>query len=235
MAEAAQLEEYFVTEDCIACDACCDDFPDIFKMNEEHTRAIAFDKSPIGKFNPWDIITVCPVDAIELTNMPMPPKPEGMVEEKKEEAAPVDLGNWQERWAAVKDQPEDQWERMKRYGMASTFSDDGDHYTLRFDMPSKVPNHELKFKWGLPEEMPDYAYAVEIEEGKRVRVKAKLEDEKIKKLTGWLNSFPSMFLKEMDVDQRLKGHKEKYDPETRVLTVTLEKDLAAPPDKTAAA
>jgi len=33
MAEAALLEEYFVTEDCIACDAFCNDFPDIFKMN----------------------------------------------------------------------------------------------------------------------------------------------------------------------------------------------------------
>ena len=85
MAEAAlNLEEYFVTEDCIACDACCNDFPDIFKMNAEHTRAMAVNTSPVGKHNPWEIVTVCPVDAIKLTNMPMPPKPEG--EAKKEEA-----------------------------------------------------------------------------------------------------------------------------------------------------
>jgi len=179
---AVALEEYFVTEDCIACDACCDDFPDIFVMNEEHTLAIAVDTSPVGKFDPWDIITVCPVDAIELTNMPMPPKPEGM-EEEKEEEAPVVLGDWRARWEAVKDKPEDQWERMKRYGMASSISDQGDHYLLQFDMPSKIPDHELKFKWGLPEEMPDYSYEVEVSKGNRVRVKAKITDEKVRKLS----------------------------------------------------
>lgn len=224
MAEAA-LEEYFVTEDCIACDACCDDFPDIFKMNEDHTRAIATDKSPVGKFDPWEIVTVCPVDAIELSNMPMPPKPEGMEEKKEEAPEAIDLGDWRERWEKVKGQPEDQWERMKRYGMASSFSDEGDHYLMQFDMPAQVPNHELKYKWGLPDEMPDYAYSVAIEDGNRVKVKAKLEDEKIKKLSGWLNSFPAMFLREIVTDVPIKGHKEKYDPEEKVLTVTLEKDL----------
>jgi ferredoxin len=228
MAEAAPLlEEYTVTEDCIACDACCDDFPDIFKMNADHTRAIAYAKSPVGKFNPWEIITDCPVDAIKLTNMPMPPRPPGMEEKKKEEPAPIDTGNWRERWVAVKDQPEDQWERMKRYGMASTISDDGDHYTMRFDMPEFIPNHELKFKWGLPDKMPDYKYSVEVINGRRVKVRAKLEDPQVLKLTGWVNSFPSGFLKEIKFAEPIKAHKENYDPESHVLTVTLEKDVAA--------
>ncbi len=223
MAEAALLEEYFVSEDCIACDACCDEFPDIFKMNEEHTRAKAVSQSPVGKFNPWDIVTVCPVDAISLVNLPMPAKPEGIEADSEAEAAPQASGDWQARWEAVKHQPEDQWERMKRYGMACDFSDEDNQYVLRFDMPAKVPNHELKFKWGLPEEMPDYEVAVELPSKNKVRVKAKLTDEKIKKLTGWLNSFPSMFLKELVLPLPVKGHKEKYDPETKVLTVTLEK------------
>ena len=221
----AELEEYFVSEDCIACDACCDDFPDIFKMNEDHTRALVVDKSPVGKFNPWEIVTVCPVDAISLTNLPMPPKPEGMEDKKEEEAPAVDLENWRERWAAVKDQPEDQWERMKRYGMACQLSDEGDHYLWKFDMPNKVPDHELKFKWGLPDQMPDYTYQVTVD-GKRVKVKAKCEDEQVRKLSGWMNSFPVMFLKEFNTEVPVKAHKEKYDPETKVLTVTLEKELS---------
>lgn len=232
MAEAAQLEEYFVSEECIACDACCDDFPDIFVMNEEHTRAIAKDKAPVGKHNPWDIVTVCPVDAISLVNMPMPPKPEGM-EEKKEEAAPVELGDWRKRWEAVKELPEDQWERMKRYGMASSFSDEGDRYIWKFDMPALVPNHELKFKWGLPEEMPDYSYEVTTK-GKHAFIKAKCTDEQIRKLSGWMNSFPVMFYREALTEVPIKGHKEKYDPESKVLTVTLEKDLPQGQDTAAA-
>ncbi|MFO1462973.1 MAG: ferredoxin [bacterium] len=222
MAEAAaQLEEYFVTEDCIACDACCNDFPDIFKMNAEHTRAIATNKSPVGKFNPWDIVTVCPVDAIKLVNLPMPAKPEG---EKKAEVAPAEVDNsdWERRWLAVSDQLEPQWERMKRYGMASSVDEEKDRYIVRFDMPAKVPNHRLKFKWGLPEDMPEYKATVAIQ-GNNVKIRAKLEDEKVKKLCGWVNSFPEGFLKELNFPVPIKSHRLNYDPETRILEVILEK------------
>jgi ferredoxin/uncharacterized protein YndB with AHSA1/START domain len=224
MAEAAiQLEEYTVTEDCIACDACCNDFPDIFKMNADHTRAIAVNTSPVGKFNPWDIINDCPVDAIKLVNMPMPPQPEGMKKKKETEAPAQELdGDWEQRWLAVKDKMEPQWERMKRYGMASSFEDEGDHYTLRIEFPETVPNHRLKFKWGLPDKMPPYKYSVDIN-GNLVKVSGKLEDPKVKKLCGWVNSFPTGFLREMVLDHPVKSHRENFDEENRVLEVTLEK------------
>ncbi len=224
MADAApKLEEYTVTEDCIACDACCNDFPDIFKMNAEHTRAIAVNKSPVGKFNPWDIVSDCPVDAIKLVNMPMPPMPEGLQSKKKEEAeAKVDNRNWEERWASAKDRVEPQWERMKRYGMASSLEDSEDRYVLRFELPEKVPDHLLKYKWGLPDKMPDYKYAVDVQ-GKRVKVRGKLEDDKIRRLCGWANSFPDGFLREIVFERPIKGHREKYDPESRLLEITLDK------------
>jgi len=231
MAEAAlQLEEYTVTEDCIACDACCNDFPDIFIMNAEHTRAIAKEKSPIGKFNPWDIITVCPVDAIKLVNLPMPPKPEGEKKPVVEEAGEVDNSDWERRWLAVQDQLEPQWERMKRYGMASSVDEEKDRYVVRFDMPEKIPNHRLKFKWGLPDEMPEYKASVELN-GNNVKIRAKLEDEKVKKLCGWVNSFPDGFLKEMNFAVPIKSSRINYDPENRILEVILEK--ATPLEKAA--
>ncbi len=222
MAEAAiQLEEYFVSEDCIACDACCNDFPDIFIMNADHTRAIATKTSPVGKFNPWDIIDDCPVSAITLVNLPMPLKPE---REKKAvvEEAPSDNANWEERWLAVKDELEPQWERMKRYGMASMLEEEKDRYVVRFDLPEYVPNHKLKYKWGLPEKMPDYKTSVEIN-GTAVKIRGKLEDENVKKLCGWVNSFPEGFLREMIFAHPIKGHRESYDAENKILEVTLEK------------
>jgi len=223
MAEAAlQLEEYTVTEDCIACDACCNDFPDIFKMNAEHTRAYTTDKSPVGKYNPWDIIQVCPVDAIKLVNLPMPPKPEGEKKPEVVDAGAGDNSNWKERWLAVQGKKEPQWETLKRYGMASSIADEGDRYLLRFELPEYVPNHELKFKWGLPDKMPDYEYSVAIN-GNRVKVRGKLTDPEILKLCGRVNSFPDGFLREMTFDKAVKAHKENYDPETRVLEVTLDK------------
>lgn len=217
----AEMEKYFVSEACIACDACCDDFPDIFTMNADHTRAMAMSPAPVGKHNPWDIVLVCPVDAISLTNMPMPPKPEG-AEAPAAEAIPAPLVDWRKRWEAARNQPESQWERMKRYGMASTLEDEGDRYELYFEMPETVPNHELKFKWDLPDKMPDYAYKVEIQDH-RVVVRAKIQDEKIKKLSGWINSFPMGFQREILLESPVQSHKEKYDAEKRVLQITLEK------------
>ena len=62
MAETAEMEEYYVSEACIACDACVDDFPDVFKMDADHTLAEAYAPTPKGTFNPWNIVNVCPVD-----------------------------------------------------------------------------------------------------------------------------------------------------------------------------
>ena len=106
--EEAKLEEYFVSEACIACDACVDDFPDIFKMDADHTRAEAYASSVVGTFNPWDIINDCPVDAISLIKGVLPPPPEGM-EEAEEDLAPVELEDnrpWEIRWAEVRDEME---------------------------------------------------------------------------------------------------------------------------------
>lgn len=231
MAEAAvQLEEYFVSEDCIACDACCNDFPDIFKMNADHTRAIATNKSPVGKFNPWDIVNDCPVDAIKLVNLPMPPKPEGAKVAEVAEAGEGDNSDWMQRWMAVQDQLEPQWERMKRYGMASSVAEEKDRYIVRFDMPEKVPNHRLKFKWAIPDEMPEYKASVEIH-GNNVKIRAKLEDEKVKKLCGWVNSFPDGFQRELNFEVPIKSHRMSYDAENHILEITLEK--AAPVEKAA--
>jgi len=175
----------------------------------------------VGKYNPWDIVQVCPVDAIKLTNMPMPPQPEG-AKKPAVEVPVADTGPWMERWLAVKGQREPQWETLKRYGLASSLEDEGNQYRLRLELPEKVPNHKLKFQWGLPDKMPDYQTSVTID-GKRVKVRGKLTDPEVLKLCGWVNSFPDGFLRELNLEAPVKSHKENYDPETRVLEVTLEK------------
>jgi HSP20 family molecular chaperone IbpA len=111
---------------------------------------------------------------------------------------------------------------MKRYGEASMIEEDKDRYIVRFDMPEFIPNHKLKFKWGLPEKMPDYKTSVEVD-GKLVKVRGNLEDENVKKLCGWVNSFPDRFLRELIFSQPIKGHRENYDAENKILEVTLEK------------
>ncbi len=234
MAEAApQLEEYAVSEECIACDACCNDFPDIFKMNADHTRAIAFAPSTAGKFNPWDIIYDCPVDAISLIKGELPPPPPKKPKPGQEEAPPpnpadlVDNRPWEIRWAEAQARgPESYWERMKRYGQASTIEENPTQYLLRFALPEWVPDHPLKYKWNLPQKMPDYKFEVRLDQsGKKLYLKAWLEDQRVKRLSGVVNSFPDRFLREMELPIPCKEIKQNYNPKDKVLDIIIDKAL----------
>lgn len=234
MAEAAaqtQMEGYAVSEACIACDACCDDFPEIFKMNADHTRAIAYAEAPKGKFDPWDIIYDCPVDAISLIKGELPPPPEGK-KKKSGEEAPVETGPvedtrpWEVRWEEARQRrgEESYWERMKRYGMATTIEETGKQYLLRLALPERVPDHPMKFKWNLPDKMPDYKFDIKLaRDGQLLLVKGWLEDQKVKRLCGVVNSFPDRFLREMVLPVKAKELKFNYNPQDKVLDVMIDK------------
>lgn len=230
-AVAIQMEEYAVSEACIACDACCNDFPDIFKMNGDHTMAIAFAPSEKGKINPWDAIYVCPVDAISLIKGELPPPPVGKKkashkeEDKIDPSTLTDTRPWEIRWAeAKKTKVEGQWERMKRYGQAVEFEETLDKYLIRIALPEKVPEHQYKYKWNLPDKMPDYKLDVQLNSGgKTLKVKGWLEDTRVKKLCGVANSFPDRFLREFTLARATKELKQNYNPQEKVLDIILEK------------
>jgi ferredoxin len=225
------MEEYAVSEACIACDACCNDFPEIFKMNADHTRAIAYAPSPKGKFNPWDIIYDCPVDAISLIKGELPPPPEGKKKKTEEAAAAPEAGEvvddrpWQVRWEEAKQRGEESyWERMKRYGMASTIEETPTQYLLRFALPERTPDHPLKFKWNLPDKMPDYKFDIRLNSGgKTLHVKGWLEDQRVKRLCGIANSFPDRFLRELELPIAAKDLKQNYNPKDKVLDIIIDK------------
>lgn len=234
MAEAAaQMEEYAVSDACIACDACCNDFPDIFVMNADHTRAIAKSPSPVGKFDPWDIIYDCPVDAISLIKGVLPPPPEGKKKKSGEEevvdTTPVeDTRPWEVRWEEAKRVrgEESYWERMKRYGMATTIEETGKQFLLRLALPERVPDHPLKFKWNLPDKMPDYKFDIQLaRDGKALMLKGWMDDQRVRKLCGVANSFPDRFLREMLLPVKAKEFKFNYNPQDKVLDVVIDKAL----------
>ncbi len=232
MAEAApQMEEYAVSEACIACDACCDDFPDIFVMNADHTRALVVAPSPKGKFDPWDIIYDCPVDAISLIKGELPPPPEGK-KKKTHDEAPVDTGPiednrpWEVRWNEARQLrgEESYWERMKRYGMATTMEETGKQVLLRVALPERVPEHAFKYKWNLPDKMPDYKFDIQLARGgQALKLKGWLEDPRVLKLCGVANSFPDRFLRELELPAKAKELKFNYNPQEKVLDVVIDK------------
>ncbi len=231
MAEAAApMEEYAVSDACIACDACCNDFPDIFVMNADHTLALAVAPSPKGKFDPWDIIYVCPVDAISLIKGELPPPPEGKKKKTHDEvveAGPIeDTRPWEIRWEEARrrgDEP--YWDRMKRYGMATTLEETAKQYLLRVALPERVPDHPMKFKWNLPDKMPDYKFDVKLDaSGSKVHFKGWIEDPRIRKLCGVANSFPDRFLRELDLPaEKGKEVKFNYNPQEKVLDIVIDK------------
>jgi hypothetical protein len=141
----------------------------------------------------------------------------------EETTEPKDQDLWELRWAEVKDMPDNDRERMKRYGLAYSMDENADRYCLRFALPKKVPNHKMKFKWGLPDRMPDYKIDVGLD-GKILRIKAVLEDEKVRKLCDVANSFPDRFLRELELPLAGKSITHNYDSADKVLEIVVEKN-----------
>ena len=87
----------------------------------------------------------------------------------------TEVEGWEETWLIHRDDPEDQGERDRRFGRISQVLDSGDQYVATVTFPSRVPNHPLRYRYGMPAFMPDYAYQVELD-GRTLWVHASLED-----------------------------------------------------------
>src|SRR3970282_2290619 len=70
---------------------------------------------------------------------------------------------WELEWARRNDEVEDVAERNKRYGLVHTVERVGDEYLVKVHFPEKVPNCPQKFRLGLPDRIPDYAYDLQVE------------------------------------------------------------------------
>lgn len=215
------LEEYVVDKGlCIDCNACYTSYPEVFKQVgwQGETKAEAHAPVATGKYNPWDIVLVCPVDAIAKIGE-MPPKPE---KGATEELPPLeDQGPWEERWAAVKHLKDSQWEIMKRYGMAATVADEAKRYVIKMEFPQTTPIHILKYQMGLPDKMPDYEYKVELRDDQQTLVIAAwLKDPHVKKICGKINSFPDRFRRVFKVAHPVKISRERYSLKTLMVELT---------------
>ena len=88
---------------------------------------------------------------------------------------------------------EDKTERDRRYGTVYTVSEELNAYLVRLEMPRRLPNSALKRTWKLPDEMPDYDYALSVEDGV-LSIRAGVRGEACRRLSYVSSSFPSEFL-----------------------------------------
>ena len=62
-----QAEKFWVVPElCIACDACCQDFPEVFYMGDD-AKAHAHETHPWDLYNARTVVDVCPTGAIEFS------------------------------------------------------------------------------------------------------------------------------------------------------------------------
>ena len=136
MAESAlqetvsKAEEFSVVPElCIACDACCQDFPEVFFMGDD-AKAHAHDTHPWDLYNARVVVDVCPTGAIEFTGELPPAEDLSKLEE---------VPGWELEWSHWRGVEENVAERDRRYGRDYTVEEHDDYIHVAMHFPTKVP------------------------------------------------------------------------------------------------
>ena len=204
------LETFAVDPElCIACDACCQDFPEIFFMGDD-AKAHAFETHDSTLYNARTVVDVCPTAAIGYSGE-LPPA--------EDLAALEEVPGWEKAWALWRGAEEDQVERDRRYGRDYKVTEEDGYLRVTVAYPSKVPAVRDRFKYGLPEVMPLYGHHVALQDNQLV-VYGWVKDPKVRALTHTSSSFPGQFRIEFALERTIYGFVEHYDAH-QLLTVIL--------------
>ncbi|HED66809.1 MAG TPA: 4Fe-4S dicluster domain-containing protein [Planctomycetes bacterium] len=185
---------------CIACDACCQDFPEVFFMGDDQ-KAHARDTHPSDLYNARTVVEVCPTSAISFSGE-LPPA---------EDLAQLDeVDGWELEWAKWRDVEEDLVERDRRYGRDYAIEERDGYVHVAFHFPTKVPAVRNRFRYGLAEQMPRYRSHVAFQEGELL-VAGWLTDPKIRSLCHTSKSFPAQFITRLPIEGEILGMSQRYD------------------------
>ena len=185
---------------CIACDACCQDFPEVFYMGDDQ-KAHTLDDQKADLYNARTVVDVCPTDAILFSGELPPAEDLGALEEVK---------GWEAEWALWRGVEEDQLERDRRYGRDYSVEEENDHILVKVHLPTRVPAVRDRFRYGMPELMPEYGTHV-YKQGDSLMVTAWVKDPKIRALTHTSSSFPGQFTTTLDFSREIVGFDKRHD------------------------
>ncbi len=214
---------------CIACDACCEDFPEVFHMGDDE-KAHALDDQQAGLHNARTVVDICPTKAINYSGE-LPPA-ELTIELEEVEG-------WETEWARYRSVPEDRVERDRRYGMDFRVEQHRGYVEVTLQLPTKVPAVRDRFRYGAPERMPEYRTHVFID-GRTLAITGwvpplspsdkadvKLTKAKILALTRSSGSFPGRFTTEIELPpDKIVGTRQRDDGAGKI-SVLLFTDEAA--------
>lgn len=198
--DQAQETFWVVPELCIACDACCQDFPEVFYMGDD-AKAHALDDQKSDLYNARTVVDVCPTGAIEFSGELPPPEDLSKLEE---------VPGWELAWAEWRGVEEDELERDRRYGRDYTVTEKEGYLHVKLHFPTKVPAVRDRFRYGLPEEMPLYKSHVALD-GNSLLIAGWVHDPKIRALTHTSSSFPGQFMTTIDFEREVVGVDSRFD------------------------
>ncbi|MFT4538381.1 MAG: electron transport complex protein RnfB [Planctomycetota bacterium] len=221
MAETTALEEtvqsgIFSVDPvlCIACDACCQDFPEVFYMGGDE-KAHTLDDQQAEIYNARTVVDICPTAAILFSGELPPPILTIELEE---------VHGWEAQWALWRGLPEDVTERDRRYGRDFTQSDEDGYVKITLQFPTKVPPVRDRFRYDAPEDLPEYTSHVYMQDRKVFvtawlpkvaeadKADVKLLKTKILALTHTSSSFPDRFTTTWDLsDKEIVGFRSRHD------------------------
>ncbi len=205
--ETVKAAEKFwvVPELCIACDACCQDFPEVFYMGGDQ-KAHAHETHPWDLYNARTVVDVCPTSAIKFSGELPPPEEVGKLEE---------VPGWELEWARWRGVEEDATERDRRYGRDFSIEEREGMVLVTYRFPTRVPAVQNRFKYGLPEQMPLYRSHVALT-GRTLLVAGWLTDPKVRSLTHTSRSFPAQFVNTLELGHDFVGMASRYDAHARL-------------------
>lgn len=219
---------------CIACDACCQDFPEIFYMGDDE-KAHTLDEQQATLYNARTVVDVCPTAAIGFSGELPPPVLEVELTE---------VPGWESEWALWREAPEDRTERDRRYGRDFKVVEEDGYIEVSLQLPTRVPAVRDRFRYGAPEQMPEYkthaymegdtlhctAWVPRLNEKDKADVKEL--KAKILALTHTSSSFPGRFTTSWDFpgkEKQIVGFKWRHDAHglVRMLVFTDEAKMKA--------
>jgi hypothetical protein len=99
-------------------------------------------------------------------------------------------------------------DRDRRYGTVYSVSEEVNAFIVRLELPRSMPKSSLKQTWELPDEMPDYACALNLMDNV-LCIRAGLPDEARRRVAYVSSSFPSDFQTRIEFQTSVEGYKHR--------------------------
>lgn len=116
---------------------------------------------------------------------------------------------WEALWLARRNDPSDPVEAERRRGLVHELLDEEDRFLITVLLPTLVPNHPLKYRYGMPDAMPDYKIRVDLADN-TLTVNASMEDPAVSRLCEYVPDFPKSFTVRFDLTEPVRTFAERY-------------------------